>query len=239
MAQSGILTFSAGETSKTISVAAHPGYAATNLQTAGPRMAGSKWMEGLMEWGNKMFAQSARMGALPVLYDDGAGNILYGVPRRLKVLSPAPGRRFGAPSCARYGERMIGPLSWHATQLCPWVPAGEFQAPSDWRGAVTALGSAFGWYITLGTGEKVDGPSTTLSGTTFFGTNTPDDSGASCVANLGVARVYAVNYLTGGGYVLPCPNEANVNGAGMIDLSDLSALVNYLTGGGYQLPTCP
>jgi hypothetical protein len=48
-----------------------------------------------------------------------------------------------------------------------------------------------------------------------------------------------VSYLTGGGYVLPCPNEANVNGSGIIDLADLSALVSYLTGGGYVLPNCP
>ena len=48
-----------------------------------------------------------------------------------------------------------------------------------------------------------------------------------------------VSYLTGGGYVLPCYEEANVNAAGIIDLADLSALVSYLTGGGYILPFCP
>ncbi len=47
-----------------------------------------------------------------------------------------------------------------------------------------------------------------------------------------------VSYLTGGGYHLPCPNEANVNGSGIVDLGDLSALVSYLTGGGYSLPSC-
>ena len=48
-----------------------------------------------------------------------------------------------------------------------------------------------------------------------------------------------VSYLTGGGYALPCPDEANVNAVGIVDLSDLSALVSYLTGGGYTLPNCP
>ena len=48
-----------------------------------------------------------------------------------------------------------------------------------------------------------------------------------------------VSYLTGGGYVLPCPASANVNNAGIVDLSDLSALVSFLTGGGYDLPFCP
>jgi len=51
-----------------ISVACHPGYAATNLQAAGPRMAGSSFMESISELGNRLFAQSAAMGALPTLY---------------------------------------------------------------------------------------------------------------------------------------------------------------------------
>ena len=51
-----------------ISVACHPGYAATNLQSTGPRMAGSRLMESIMEIGNRLFSQSAAMGALPTLY---------------------------------------------------------------------------------------------------------------------------------------------------------------------------
>jgi len=47
-----------------------------------------------------------------------------------------------------------------------------------------------------------------------------------------------VSYLTGGGYVLPCIDEANINNTGIVDLMDLSALVSYLTGGGYMLPDC-
>ena len=52
----------------TISVAAHPGYAATNLQAAGPRMEGSSFAERLSEIGNRLLAQSAAMGAMPQLY---------------------------------------------------------------------------------------------------------------------------------------------------------------------------
>ena len=52
----------------TISVACHPGYAATNLQAAGPRMQGSSIGEAVMELANRVFAQSAAMGALPTLY---------------------------------------------------------------------------------------------------------------------------------------------------------------------------
>jgi len=53
---------------KAISVACHPGYAATNLQAAGPRMAGSSLMESMMGIANSLFSQSAAMGALPTLY---------------------------------------------------------------------------------------------------------------------------------------------------------------------------
>lgn len=52
----------------TISVAAHPGYAATNLQTAGPEMEGSQVGTLMMRTANAIFAQSAAMGALPILY---------------------------------------------------------------------------------------------------------------------------------------------------------------------------
>ena len=50
------------------SMAAHPGYAATHLQAAGPEMAGSRSMEGLMSMANKVFAQSDVQGAWPQLY---------------------------------------------------------------------------------------------------------------------------------------------------------------------------
>jgi NAD(P)-dependent dehydrogenase (short-subunit alcohol dehydrogenase family) len=60
------------------SVACHPGYAATNLQAAGPRMTGSSLMEQF--WGamNRVFAQSAAMGALPTLYAATLANIRGG-----------------------------------------------------------------------------------------------------------------------------------------------------------------
>jgi NAD(P)-dependent dehydrogenase (short-subunit alcohol dehydrogenase family) len=51
-----------------VAAAAHPGYAATNLQTAGPRAEGRRGAERLMELGNRLFAQPAEAGALPTLY---------------------------------------------------------------------------------------------------------------------------------------------------------------------------
>jgi NAD(P)-dependent dehydrogenase (short-subunit alcohol dehydrogenase family) len=51
--------------SELVSVAAHPGYAATNLQSAGP----ATWYEkGIMAVTNRLVAQSGDMGALPTLY---------------------------------------------------------------------------------------------------------------------------------------------------------------------------
>ncbi len=52
----------------TISVAAHPGYAATNLQAVGPEMAGSTLGKQLMSFSNRFFAQNAAMGALSEVY---------------------------------------------------------------------------------------------------------------------------------------------------------------------------
>ena len=51
-----------------VAAAAHPGYAATNLQGAGPRMEGRRLVGRVVELGNRVFAQSAEAGALPVLY---------------------------------------------------------------------------------------------------------------------------------------------------------------------------
>jgi NAD(P)-dependent dehydrogenase (short-subunit alcohol dehydrogenase family) len=51
-----------------ISVACHPGYAATNLQFVGPQMSGSSLMDSLWAWGNRLLAQDAAHGALPTLY---------------------------------------------------------------------------------------------------------------------------------------------------------------------------
>ena len=52
----------------TMSVACHPGYAATNLQAAGPQMENSQRMLRIVHWANNTFSQSAEMGALPTLY---------------------------------------------------------------------------------------------------------------------------------------------------------------------------
>ena len=85
-----------------ISAAAHPGYAATNLQTAAPRMEGNRIAEVVMAAANRVLAQSDRQGALPSLYaatapevvnggfygPDGLGG-MRGTPRRLQPFPSA------------------------------------------------------------------------------------------------------------------------------------------------------
>ena len=51
-----------------LSLAAHPGYAATNLHASGARLGGASLQERLMGLGVKLGAQSPEMGALPSLY---------------------------------------------------------------------------------------------------------------------------------------------------------------------------
>jgi NAD(P)-dependent dehydrogenase (short-subunit alcohol dehydrogenase family) len=51
-----------------LAVAAHPGYAATNLQAVGPQMSGRGWLAGPIDLANRYLAQSAEMGALPTLF---------------------------------------------------------------------------------------------------------------------------------------------------------------------------
>lgn len=53
--------------SKVMSVGAHPGYAATNLQYVGPNLTKSSFGRVMMQVGNAVFAQSAAMGALPTV----------------------------------------------------------------------------------------------------------------------------------------------------------------------------
>lgn len=51
-----------------IAVAAHPGYAGTDLANVGPRMVGSSAMQWLMGIGNRWLAQTPESGALPQVY---------------------------------------------------------------------------------------------------------------------------------------------------------------------------
>jgi type IV pilus assembly protein PilY1 len=90
--------------------------------------------------------------------------------------------------------------------------------------ASAALLAAKGYFITLLTGEKVISSSVTLGNAVFFNTNQPvPPAPGVCGGNLGVAREYTINLLTGGA-VIPYDVSAG-----------LSAASRYLThaGGGY------
>lgn len=63
---------------QTITAAAHPGYAATNLQFLGPNSDDSKLKGFFLELGNRLFAQSAEMGALPTVYAAAAKDVRNG-----------------------------------------------------------------------------------------------------------------------------------------------------------------
>lgn len=80
-----------------VAAAAHPGYASTNLQAAGPRMEGRKAVEAVMALGNRLVAQPAEAGALPVLYAATAPGVRpdsFTGPRLLNWRgSPAPSLR--------------------------------------------------------------------------------------------------------------------------------------------------
>lgn len=51
-----------------VAAAAHPGYAETNLQTAGAKLEGRKHAERVIHLGNRIVGQSPEAGALPTLY---------------------------------------------------------------------------------------------------------------------------------------------------------------------------
>lgn len=75
------------------SVGCHPGYAATNLQYVGPRMEGSFLLEKGAALLNRVLAQSAEMGALPILYAATAEGVCGG-----DCFGPdGPGEAWGYP----------------------------------------------------------------------------------------------------------------------------------------------
>ncbi len=61
-----------------VSVACHPGYAATNLQTRGAEMSGSTVKLWIQKTANRLLAQSADDGALPMLYAATADDVQGG-----------------------------------------------------------------------------------------------------------------------------------------------------------------
>jgi NAD(P)-dependent dehydrogenase (short-subunit alcohol dehydrogenase family) len=61
-----------------VAAAAHPGYAATELQAAGARIGGSRLEAAIMRLGNRFLGQPAARGALPTLYAATAPDVRSG-----------------------------------------------------------------------------------------------------------------------------------------------------------------
>jgi NAD(P)-dependent dehydrogenase (short-subunit alcohol dehydrogenase family) len=75
------------------SIACHPGYAATELQTKGPRMAGASFMEKVNQFANKLIAQDAYHGALPTVraaYDETLDGGVYVGPDGMMNMTGNP-----------------------------------------------------------------------------------------------------------------------------------------------------
>jgi type IV pilus assembly protein PilY1 len=122
--------------------------------------------------------------------------------------------------------------------------AGQIDANGD---PIPYDNSGSGFYITLKngteTGEKAVNAPTTIGGNTFFGTNTPiPPSNTICRANLGTARGYRVNVVTGatdfvefdGGGLPPSP----VSGVVAVTVDGQEKLIPFLIGGGNPDPDC-
>ena len=75
--------------------AAHPGYSSTSLQTKGAEMENAKFSASVFSLGNRLFAQTASMGALPTLRaltDRGASSGDYFGPSGIGELAGPPVR---------------------------------------------------------------------------------------------------------------------------------------------------
>lgn len=98
-----------------ISVAAHPGYAATPLLTTSSEIAGSRFWSGFMNAGNRLVAQTPAAGALPSLYAATVANVVGGEffgPDGLSKLRGNPARtRPAARACSQKTAEQLWALS--------------------------------------------------------------------------------------------------------------------------------
>ncbi|MEU0685965.1 oxidoreductase [Streptomyces uncialis] len=111
----------------TVVAAAHPGYARTNLQTAGVRMEGRRTAERVIELGNRIIAQGPEAGALPTLYAATAPGVVpdsFTGPRFLGWRgAPAPSWRASWTTDDRVSTRL-----WTASEALTGVTYGELDA---------------------------------------------------------------------------------------------------------------
>jgi NAD(P)-dependent dehydrogenase (short-subunit alcohol dehydrogenase family) len=114
-----------------LSVACHPGYAATNLQSVGPRLSGSAVSGALMALGNAVFAQTAAAGAWPTLRAATAPDVQNG-----DFYGPSgPMHMAGAPekqaSHRRSYDKGEAARLWEASVKLTGVSYAELQPATD------------------------------------------------------------------------------------------------------------
>ncbi|XVQ08739.1 oxidoreductase [Spirillospora sp. CA-255316] len=110
-----------------LSVSAHPGFAATNLQQAGPRMEGSRFVERGAGVVNAIVAQPAAAGALPTLYAATAPDVAEGAcygPRLLQWRG-APTEVVTHPQAKR---PELGARLWEVSESLTGV---RYEIPAD------------------------------------------------------------------------------------------------------------
>ena len=104
-----------------ISVACHPGWAATNLQLEGARMEGSLLMEFGARVANFFLAQSAAMGALPILYAATSPDVRGGDYIGPDGLAEAWGHPKKVQSSRRSHDRQAAAKLWEVSVLLTGV----------------------------------------------------------------------------------------------------------------------
>ncbi|MBF6990621.1 pilus assembly protein [Cupriavidus sp. IK-TO18] len=81
-----------------------------------------------------------------------------------------------------------------------WTPLTEADLFNATSTAYADTSAGKGFYLVLGTGEKVVNAPLTVAGYTYFGTNQPSvPKSGVCYPDLGKARGYAISFLTGKG----------------------------------------
>ncbi|KVD87256.1 short-chain dehydrogenase [Burkholderia sp. ABCPW 14] len=117
-----------------LSVAAHPGYAATNLQFAGPTMENSPFGSFAMRLSNRFVAQPAEVGALPAIHAattaDVEGGAYIGPARLCETRGyPADAR---IPHQAR--DVQVGARLWEKSEQLTGVRYLDTPSPGSRRG---------------------------------------------------------------------------------------------------------
>ena len=111
------------------SLACHPGYAATNLQTTGPEMEGSTLRKVGMRVANAVLAQDAATGALPMLYaataPDAEGGGYYGPGGLMNMRGYPEPQQSSERSYDREAARRLWRVSEDLTGVTYDLPAPE------------------------------------------------------------------------------------------------------------------